>query len=75
MSMTLKNAIKVAKIIETAEGGCGGCINEAVRELEQEFPEFKWEVKNIEGFNATIEVTPNYKPAAPSVIRQRFVCR
>lgn len=74
MSMTLKNAIKVAKIIETAEGGCGGCINEAVRELEQEFPEFKWEVENIEGFNATINVTPN-KLKSPAEIRRTYHCR
>jgi len=71
--MTLKNAIKVAKIIETAEGGCGGCINEAVRELEIEFPEFKWEIKNIEGFNASIEVTPVVK-SAPQVVRRRYAC-
>ncbi len=74
MSMTLANAIKVAKIVETAEGGCGGCINEAVRELEKEFPEFKWKVKNIRGFNASIEVTPNYKPDVPAPSRPMRRC-
>lgn len=73
MSMTLASAVKVAKIIETAEGGCGGCINEAVRELEQEFPEFLWEVRNIEGFNATIEVTRR-KVEQPVTIRRTYHC-
>lgn len=54
--MELKEARRVAKIVETAEGGCGGCINEAARELNKQFPAFDWTVVNIKGFHASIDV-------------------
>jgi hypothetical protein len=64
--MTLDEAKAVARIVETAEGGCGGCVNEAVLELNKVFPAFNWTIKGIDGFDPAIEVTlrlPATKPA------------
>ena len=42
--MTLDEAKKVARIVETAEGGCAGCMNEATAELNATFTEYTWEL-------------------------------
>lgn len=39
--MTIEDMIKVAKIISTADGGCHHCIDDLIRRIEKEFPQFK----------------------------------
>lgn len=69
--MTLEEAKKIASIVETAEGGCGGCINEAVKELNNKFPEYVWSVKEIKTFNASVEVRPPRSKEAAPIYRER----
>lgn len=54
--MDLREAKKVARVVETAEGGCGGCINEAAAALNKAFPAFDWTVVHPEGFQASLDV-------------------
>ena len=64
--MTLDEARDVAGIVETAEGGCGGCVNEAVAALNAKFPAFLWATVQHEGYAASVGVerrtqtTPEY---------------
>lgn len=56
--MTLDEAKAVAKIVEGSEGGCKGCINEALKELNELFPKFNWSLVPIAKHDAAIEVVP-----------------
>ena len=56
--MTLDEAKKVAKIVEGSEGGCKGCINEALRELNETFPDFNWQLVPVAKHDAAIKVAP-----------------
>ena len=53
--MTLKDAEKVAKIIATADGGCGPCVTGLAYECEEAWPEFEWDV-DTEGINPVVTV-------------------
>jgi hypothetical protein len=41
--MTLDEAKKIATIIVTADNGCQYCVDDLVKHLNSDFPEFKWE--------------------------------
>lgn len=41
--MTLEEAEKVARVAETADGGCSHCVSGMAEELQEAFPEFIWE--------------------------------
>lgn len=56
--MTLDEAKAVAKIVEGSEGGCKGCINEALQELNATFPDFNWKLVPIAKHDAAIDVVP-----------------
>lgn len=40
--MTRDEAVKVAGIIKTADGGCSHCYNKLAEALQIHFPEFDW---------------------------------
>ena len=54
--MTLAEARAVALIVEHAEGGCGGCVTQAVNELNVSFPSFVWAAVEHPGFAASVSV-------------------
>ena len=54
--MTLGEAKAVARIVEGSEGGCRGCINEALQELNTAFPKFNWKLIPVTEHDAAIEV-------------------
>ena len=70
--MSLREAELVASIVETAEGGCGGCLNEAVKELNEKFPMYVWTMVAMDCFMPSIIVkaqtiaapipVPEYRP-------------
>ena len=70
--MTLDEAKAVAKIVEGSEGGCKGCINEALKELNETFPGFNWMLVSVAKHDAAIEVVPiAKKPVVAPYIRTR----
>jgi hypothetical protein len=42
--MTLYEARRIAAIAATADNGCGECVKDIVLQLNEQFPEFKWEM-------------------------------
>ena len=55
--MKFEDAQKVARIVETAEGGCGGCTEAATKMLNEEFPQFFWQMVEMEGHSPSIFVS------------------
>jgi hypothetical protein len=58
--MTLDEAVKIAKIVGTADSGCDQCVSALVRQLSAAFPEFVWQVQDdfvVEDFQPRIPVT------------------
>lgn len=54
--MNLAEAKKVAAIVATAEGGCGGCCEQATADLNKQFPAFTWTLVEVPGFDHSIDV-------------------
>lgn len=54
--MNIAEAKKVAAIVATAEGGCGGCCEQATADLNKQFPDFKWKLVEVKGFDHSIDV-------------------
>jgi hypothetical protein len=42
--MTLEEAQQIGKIVATADGGCDGCARDLVKQLNEAFPSFEWEL-------------------------------
>ena len=54
--MDIEEARKVAAIVATAEGGCGGCCEQATADLNKQFPRFLWKLVEVPGFDHSIDV-------------------
>lgn len=54
--MTIDEARKIAKICETADGGCSVCVESLRVLLQNNFPQFTWS-KGSRDFETTIEVS------------------
>ena len=54
--MTLQEAQAIAKIIATADGGCGPCVTGLAYLCEEAFPEFTWEI-DTNRINPIVTVT------------------
>jgi len=54
--MTIDEAKKIAGIIATANGGCSCCVSRLCDILNDEFPEFNWEMKDVH-YDITVEVS------------------
>lgn len=55
--MNIEEANRIAGIVGTADGGCVHCVGALVRSLNEDFPEFIWEMKDWGEANERIEVT------------------
>lgn len=47
--MTLTEAKIIAAILVTADGGCMECVGSLFEQMNEAFPEFKWEVFQEKG--------------------------
>lgn len=54
--MTLKEAQTIAKIIDTADGGCCVCVRSLCEQMQEAFPMFTWSYPED---YADIVVTPS----------------
>ena len=64
--MTLDEAKKVAAIVETSQGGCSGCLDDALRQLNEAFPDYRFTLVKPEGFMAAIEVEEAHVEGEPA---------
>ena len=71
--ISLADARKIARIVETAEGGCKGCMAEAVRSLNLEFPDYNWTVLEHAKYMRSIEVDIKTAKRPPVQVR-RYKC-
>lgn len=54
--MTIQEAIKVARIVASADGGCSTCCAYLVDSLNDLFPEFTWTMVESAEFDITVDI-------------------
>ena len=58
MSLSIEDAVKVAAVCNTADGGCTVCRKELCDELTKAFPEIEWEFTDSETIGIRMKADP-----------------